>query len=63
MRSKRSLIMLLLFALTIILSACNDKKTAILSMDEIQDLAHQGEALKTTMCWWVAEVLMQLLCI
>lgn len=45
MRSKRSLIMLLLFALTIILSACNDKKTAILSMDEIQDLAHQGEAL------------------
>lgn len=31
MRSKRNLIMLLLFALTIILSGCNDKKAAILS--------------------------------
>ena len=45
MRSKRNLIMLLLFALTIILSACNDKKAAILSMDEVRDLAQQGEAL------------------
>ncbi len=45
MRRKRNLLMLLLFALTIILSACGDKKAAILSMDEVRDLAQQGEAL------------------
>ncbi|KTD85741.1 hypothetical protein [Paenibacillus etheri] len=45
MRSKRNLIMLLLFALTIILSACNHNKPAVLSMNELRDLAQRGEEL------------------
>lgn len=45
MRSKRKFIALLFIVLIVILSACNHSKSAMLSMNELRDLAQKGEEL------------------